>query len=709
MMWKKFTVSLLLATIAVSALACWEPGVGGDYVYMFKTYDYKSTDYWWDNSEHKNNIRFWMSYTQGNVDSLSIDKALYECSVEAIDNGTNAFFKYLHNVGDADALRYWTVNKTYLKKIDDPWYYPNRAEKKELESLVKEVGQIRARCQSPQLKERFLMMTMRIAFYLKQYGLCLDLWEKNSAPWNDTDIKRKCHLYYAGALFYTGQETKAANIYADNEDWSSMRYFSTSVDFLKKLHSDYPDSKAFNYFVQNYLNSYQDAMATTDCSDFVSLCKKAASAKRTGNPALWQSALAHIAYLKGNLDEAIKLIEKASSMKGDAITMENVRMLRLMYHAANTDDAKYDYYLNRDLPWLLKEVASLEDYWANNDKGYNHYLSMLWRVVIQHAAPRYSAKGNHNMTAAVLNAYDEAYCFFRESRAKLRAGSDTGSMEYHTNYFAYLDNASTDDVKNFLAFVKSGGKTDLEKALIKNGFVSESMMNELIGTKYMRVHDYSSAVQYFSKVSPKFWIKQNITPYLKRNPFKENWIGNEKLRCTGYGALNPAAAYDTMPTKMQYCNMMLDMEKRIQRTSDKEERAALNYAYAVGLYQSEDWCWALTQYEQGSVWGAGDYDVLQIQSKWYNGNETKRDRWDYRSSSSYLQQQQYNKVYSHLAAAEETTQNAELLARCQYMRAAMEMDKTFEERHVANLLRKYGNTKFITAERPHCDVLRHSL
>lgn len=710
MMWKKFTDSLILVFVAVSAMACWNPSVGGKQIYMFKTYNLEDRGWWWNDGTHDKNIKFWLSYTNGEVDSLSIEKALYECPVEAIDNGTNTFFNYLHRVGDSDALRYWTISKTYLKKIDDPWYYPNSAEKKDLESLVKEVVQIRTSCQSPKLKERFLMMTMRIAFYLKQYDICIDLWEKNADPWNDKDIKRKCHLYYAGALFYSGSETKAACIYADNKDWTSLRYFGTNTDFLNKLFSDYPHSKAFNYFVQNYLNQYQDVMATTDCSDFVSLCEKAASSKRTGNPALWQSALAHVAFLKGDLDNAIKLIEKASTMKGDAITMENIRMLRLLYHAANTDDAQYDNYLYRDLPWLLKKVAALEDgFWASNNGGYDHYLNMLWRVVIQYAAPRYSAKGNHNLAAAVLNTFDEVYCYDRKLRAALRNDTNAGSMEYSTNYFAYLDNASIDDVKNFLAFVKSGGKTNLEKALVKNGFVSESMINELIGTKYMRIHDYQSAIQYFSKVSDKFWKKQNITPYLGRNPFKENWIGNEKLRCRSYGTFNPAYSYDTMPTKVQYCRLMLDMEKRIKNASDKEECAALNYAYAVGLYQSEDWCWALTQYAQGTLWCSIDVaiNLLQFQSKWRFNNERNCDSWDYRSSS-YFQQQQYKKVYSHLDAAERLTQDAELLARCLYMRAAVDTDIPHESLNIANLLRKCGKTKFITSERPHCDVLNQN-
>ena len=128
MMWKKFIVSLLCIIYSTLAHTCgYIESAGGKNTYMFKTYDYKQTYWWNDNDSRKNNIAFWYNYTQGNVDSASIDKALYECSVADIDNGTNGFFIYLHNTNDADALRYWTINKTFSSKIDNPWYYPNRA------------------------------------------------------------------------------------------------------------------------------------------------------------------------------------------------------------------------------------------------------------------------------------------------------------------------------------------------------------------------------------------------------------------------------------------------------------------------------------------------------------------------------------------------------------------------------------------------------
>ena len=79
--------------------------------------------------------------------------------------------------------------------------------------------------------------------------------------------------------------------------------------------------------------------------------------------------------------------------------------------------------------------------------------------------------------------------------------------------------------------------------------------------------------------------------------------------------------------------------------------------------------------------------------------------WDYRSSKSYMLQYRYQNVYSHLDEAENLTQNSELLARCQYMRAGIELDGSYAGRYYRNLIGKYGSTKFVGNEKHHCDRL----
>lgn len=703
-MWKRFIVSALCLASAIMTFACgYVEVIGGEGTYMFKTYDSGVRNWWEPDELWKSNIDFWYDYTGGKVERSEIEKALYRSTVEDIDNGQNGFFSYLHKERDNDALRYWTINKTFSERMGDSWYYPKPAEKDEMAGWVADLEKMCDKSPS-QLKERYTYLYMRILFYLKQYDVCKKVWENYGSAWNDKELKKKCHLYYAGALFYTDEATKAAEIYTEYEDWESLLYFKKDVDFMRKLYAANPSSKAFMFFVQNYLNNYQDKKATVDCKDFVAFCEKVLSEKKTDNPALWQSALAHVSFLNGDVAKAIEQIEKAPEMQGLEMAKENARMLRLLYNSTMTDAADYADKLNRDLPWLLKKVNELDHLWANNGRGNEHSLDMLGRVILRNAFPHYVDAGNSNMAAALLNAFDEVHCYDKEIReSKRKDPNELGNMEYYTWYFRYLDTTSVANVKNFLAFVKTGGKTKLEKSLISRGYVGESMINELIATKYMRVHEYDSAIVYLEKVAPSFWKKQNITEFLKRNPFMEDWISAKNEKGSIYKQYNPAKLYSSVPTKLQFCRIMRDLEQNQGKISDKEELALMKYAYAVGLAQSSDWCWALTQYAKGSYVNYeglyGTMTKLEDLQHYDNG-------WDYRSSKSYMLQYRYQKVYSHLDEAESLTQNNELLARCQYMRAGIELDGSYAGRYYRSLVGKYASTKFVGNEKHHCDRLR---
>lgn len=701
MMWKRFTVSILCLVSVVASYACGyfeEPG--GDCTYMFKTYNIISV-HWWDDEQMEANVNFWYNYVNGKVSKSEINEALYKSDADDIDNGTNGFFRYLL-ANDDEALCYWILNKKLFAKMGDSWYYPKKSDKDEVSSLLSEVERLSKDCTSALLKERFVYLYMRTTFYLRDYDRCQSAWNNCKLQWQDTDMRKKCYLYYAGTLFYTGETNKAADIYAENGDWQSLRYFKGDVEYMQNLYADNPKSKAFLYFVQNYINKTQDKGALADKKDFMKLCEKAISEKKTDNPALWQSALAQLTFLGGDLQEAIELIEKAMKMDGDEIVKDNVRMLRLMYHAADITATDYDKKIGDDFLWLLGRVNDMECFGASNSQGFDHSLNMLSRIIFKYMFPYYVKSGNHNMAAAVLNAYDEAYCYDKESRNKNRKDMTVaGSGEYSTYYFNYLDTTSVENVKDFLAFVKSGGNTQFEKLLIAAGYVGESMMNELIATKYMRLHDYGSAITYFEKVMPFLWKKQNITEYLERNPFMEAWIGAEEEKGSIYSKFKPTSMYALSPTKMQFCSIMKKIESKLQESADDDERAELNYAYAVGLVQSETWCWALTQYAKSIGWNSSMFQNIES----LDGLQNNDNGWDYKSSKSYVMQCRYKKVYACLDNAEKLTKNAELAARCRYMRAAIELDVTYVAGCYRNLMSHYAETKFIGNESHHCDIL----
>ena len=699
MTWKKFIVSVCCLVLGTSAYACvyWPPVI--DEMYMFKTYcqiyDCTYTD---EVNFQRANVDFWYNYVNAEVDRSAVDKALYNSSKEDIYNGKYLFFRCLQQNNDTDALRYWELTKRFAEYNSDPWYYPTKADMLELRQLAQKIQSAGELCANPLLKERYAMQLLRICFYLKDYVLCCDVWEKHSGGWKDQTMEKKSRSYYAGALFHLGRRVEAADHFAELEEWESLRYFGDNVDFMREVYKDKPCSKAFEFLIQNFENRYQDDGNLLDSKGFVELCEQVLKEKRTDNPALWQSAAAHIAFLDGDVKKAVGMIEKAFNMKGTPMVMENVRMLRLLYHAADTDVDKYDEKINEDFPWMLKKLYDLDDYWAENSNGEHHYLNMTRRILFKHLIPQYAAQGNSNMQLALLNAFDEAYCLNKETRDMLRNDKNAeGSYDYNTFSFAFMDTASIENVMQFLSFVKSGGKTALEKNLIKAGYVRESMIYELLGTKYMRMHDYETALQYFYKVNSFYWNKMNITEYLERNPFEEKWFERQVEKGMSVQQYDPAQLYAANPTKIQFCLIMNELKSMANSAPNEEQRAFCHYAYAVGLEQSHNWSWALTQYVSGDDYWDGVF--YQLETEVYDNG------WDYLRSKVYSTQVIYKEISKHLDKAEKLSKNRELIARCQYMRSHVELDDSRKQQYRYHLTKDFTDTKFHSNEMIHCDYL----
>ena len=710
-MWKRFIASVCFVVATHTIFGCMWIETPMDELYTFKSYNIvKESDYrpgyswsWYEMTESQRadndaNVAFWYNYTKGQVDKLSIYRALYQLPHSAIDNGNNPFFAYLKKQQDEDALNYWRITKQFSEKSSDPWYYPSLKDRAELLETAKSLRTASQQTTHPELRERYLLQLMRITFYLKDYTLCVQLWNDAPKAFKDADIQERFTNYYAGALLRLGEKTTAADLYGSTSEWKSLRIFPNDLGFMGELYETYPNSRAFEFFVQQFVNNYQDYRDTKQKDTFTELAKRVLKEKKTDDAALWQSALAHIAFLDDDVATAVAMIEKASKMKGTPSVMENVRMLRLLYHAADNRVSDYDAKIAADLPWLIQKVYNLtdEERWVNCDVKC-HYLNILRVITLKYLEPHYSSNGNPNMALAILNAYDEATndpCNRDEISQNRKGAPNTYNYDYNTHLFSYLDTTSITNVQNFLAFVKSGGKTELEKNLIKMGYVGESFMNELIGTKYIRISDYKNAIVYLQKVRPDFFKTQNIYEYLTRNPFSEHWITHKNER-KYFGTYNPAQIYAANPSKLQFCQIMCELEQKIAESTDPEEKAQLTYAFCVGKIQSFDHItWALTHYMQGYIYTVFD--------GYYDSNlQGETDSWDY-SASLALQVQS---TYYDLLKATKLSRNPELFARCQYLQSYILSDVSFDNEMQRKLKEDFSDTQFYRNEIRHCDRL----
>ncbi len=292
-----------------------------------------------------------------------------------------------------------------------------------------------------------------------------------------------------------------------------------------------------------------------------------------------------------------------------------------------------------------------------------HRMKVLRRVIFLGVVPHFQHTGMDYKSIAYLNLYDEvtfwdkqtrkyardgkltidtAYCYagnchpaiyrgtylfyaydwddkaaFRESYREFpRKEYDTHSYSLKWNYdygrhlFPCIDTAKIETVLQYVDLLRSGGRTPMEKYVIKNSYCDLNYFYDLIGTKYIREGKYGTAISYLQQVSKEFLATQNIKEYIckKRNPFAEEWITN-KTQCGKYDlTFDPVAEYDMNPGKLEFCRIMKRLESNCNTAKTAKEKANSAYAYAIGLYQSMfGYSWALTGY-YNSYWNGDTGD-----------------------------------------------------------------------------------------------------
>ena len=96
---------------------------------------------------------------------------------------------------------------------------------------------------------------------------------------------------------------------------------------------------------------------------------------------------------------------------------------------------------------------------------------------------------------------------------------------------------------------------------------------------------YAEAERYLSKVSEEYYLCTNVYKegYLNRDPF------SLELRQWSHG----------VEAKFRFARTMNQLEQETATTTNPNQKALLMLDFGIGLRNSFDYCWALTQYKQG--------------------------------------------------------------------------------------------------------------
>jgi hypothetical protein len=165
------------------------------------------------------------------------------------------------------------------------------------------------------------------------------------------------------------------------------------------------------------------------------------------------------------------------------------------------------------------------------------------------------------------------------------------NIDFYTDVFDWMNTLPIINVIEYKQQLQSGGNTAFERFLAAKCYKNDNYLNEIIGTKYIRLEQFDMAVEYLSNVSKKYVKTLNIYGYLYHDPFMEphNTVGYDE----------PYPDY-----KLNFAIRMLDLQRIKEIVQNEDLKAEATFQYAWGLRRATTDCWALIDYkwEDGREW-----------------------------------------------------------------------------------------------------------
>ena len=553
----------------------------------------------------------------------------------------NSFVRYLQKQNDKEIIDFLILAKRCEQdrsKRADKWWYPTKEDKSNLDLQI--ILDEALAYKGTRLKNRYLLQAIRAAYTMENYDLCLSLWEEQIKNLPHSAVKTMCKGYIGGIEFRKGDYEKAIQFYNDNNDqdsfWWCAKYLTkenSAIERIKILYKYQPSSRELEWLIQDFCrvaeentnpkifdNSYYSSNAE-DMKRYMELrdfALQVAAEKRSDNPAMWQYTAAFLTFLNGKTALAMQYADKAATLQGTPFIKEKIKVLQIMLevYAAKSYDAKFEKRFFPKLQWLDSLICrdinlknrSFYDYekdeWRNNMRSikeeyndwyaknnYSQYypFDMMRKIVLSVMLPKYVKQ----------KEYTKALLLAGMASERLRSLSNFKHIEidtfnnrvykYHTDYstdvFNYMDKFPVENVIEYQQLLQSGGRDEFEQFLASKCYKNDDYLNELIGTKYLRLEKFEDAIFYLSKVSNQYIKDMNVYEYFHLDPFREVYAKRDSHK--------PYPTY-----KLKYAKKMLALQQKIEREQNRERKAAAILQYAVALersvscYQS----WALTTY-----------------------------------------------------------------------------------------------------------------
>ena len=549
---KRFiAISLLtVATTAPAAACAWDDT---DNYYLFRAYNTREFRTYVDEVTTNN----WKAYTGSRKEYYYFD--------------ADDVITFARKKGDLLMVSYVENLQKYLRCADEKrqeqWDYPTKEQLAERQKTLLAVrtyaqGKLKSR-----LRSQHALLLMRCNMMLGRHAENVTFWTTTGSTMIESVYRDMMYNIYGGALYKTGSEEAAAKIFAQQGDWQSLMTMYYERRSCKAIRQEYlrdPNSPVLPFLLTDFVNNAQEAIdipegrlegklfirdiTKEEARQMCQLATTVVGEGKTTNPVLWQSAKAWIEFMFGDHRQGLADIDKAVRMEGDQRMKDNARVLKLYMTAVEKPVSRaFDDYLAGELTWV--DQRSKED---------DSFLDPTRRLVHQVLVDKYR---NRPLTAvALLRAID----------------SD--------QYYTYIDTVRVTALQQYMDYAATPAQTALDRYLKPRQKLEQTRMNDLVGTKYMRLCRWKEAAEWLARVPVPYYGSEGYAVYAANRKWSvEPWIKRQWLReGMEYGEQkwqlkeNPRLAFVREIEKMEGELNVLSGKARQQRCYD----LAVRYAQA---------------------------------------------------------------------------------------------------------------------------------
>lgn len=519
--------------------------------------------------------------------------------------------------------------QTYCRRLNsyldncvnfNAWDYPTKQQLANRAATLNNLLQASKAYQGKRLRAQYDLMRMRALLGLKRYQEGVNFWNATGKRMQPSVYRDMARNIYAGCLWRTGKKSQAIEVYAEQEDYQSLKYCVRgyrNLAGIQKVYAANPNSATLAYLVQDFVNNVQETMdvygarhmpfatgnetkadldewmkeidakniTTAEANRFISFARGVVAEGKTGVPCLWQAAIGCIEHQLGLYDKAKADLGKALTLAGTQRMKDNARAI----YAANSifaekrHGASFDKWLAGEMKWL--DAKSEEDRKSTTFYYTDHYRDVQERMVYNGLVPMLNKEGRVNAALVLLN----------------RMNDGDPQWYYQSTYFDALYAAKIDDLKAYAKYLGKQPSDSLESWAWQHAYRDANFYNDLIGTRLLAQARFADAMTFLEKVSLNFLNSQNIAPYAAQRSYsKERWMGKQVVAQPEYLTESQRAALPKLSEnkKLRYCRDMLSLSRQYSLMKPSEERMRKAYELATMWYQGsyEGDCWWLKQY-----------------------------------------------------------------------------------------------------------------